>query len=182
MVIEPFAPPLCSICSLNSLCFHSHSNLYYWTLHFYLLLSHYLYIYHIHTHRCTHVEMYAFTYVHRMCTHAHTPANPAVSPQADTVEAQVGNQTKLAVFVSTINGPLPENRLRWYWPSGEEVQSSDPRVTFQTSRRRLTLSGLTTNDSGSYVCEALHIVDTLQFFGSTTIQLKVFGECGDMFV
>ena len=62
------------------------------------------------------------------------------------------------------------------------MQSSDPRVTFQTSRRRLTLSGLTTNDSGSYVCKALHIVATIFFFGSATIQLKVFGECGVMFV
>ena len=117
-----------------------------------------------------------------ICTHTHTPANPALSPQDDIVEAQVGHQAKLAVFVSTINGPLPENRLRWYWPSGEEVQSSDPRVAFQTSRRRLTLSGLTTNDSGSYVCKALHIVGTIFSRGSTTIQLKVFGECCDMFV
>ena len=128
-------------------------------------------MYHTHTHArtcsClhTHAHMYALTCIQ---TKTHTTANPTVSPQAETVEAQVGHQAELAVFVSTINGSLPENTLRWYWPSGEEVLSTDPRATFQTSKRRLILSGLTTNDSGSYVCKALN--------SSAAIQLNIFGE------
>ena len=102
--------------------------------------------------------------------------NPAICPQVDSVEALVGHQAELAVFVSTINGPLPESRITWYWPSGERLRLSDPRVTFQTSRRRLILSGLTTNDSGSYVCKAVHSVGLSVYRRSTAIELRVLGE------
>ena len=115
--------------------------------------------------------------------HSHTPANPAVNPQVKVVEAQIGHEAELGVFVSTINGPPPQNALTWYWPSGGKIQSSDPRVTFPTSRYGLILSELKTNDSGRYVCKVLYSLANAIFFrGTTTIQLKILGRCSDMFV
>ena len=92
------------------------------------------------------------------------------------MEGLVNHPAELSVFVSTIDGPLPDSRIDWYWPNGNKILSTNPRVTFQTSSRRLILSGLTTDDTGSYVCKALHIVGSDFFRRSTAVQLKVFGE------
>ena len=105
------------------------------------------------------------------------PANPAICPQVDYVEALVHHQAELAVFISTLSGPLPQNRVTWYWPNGEQVLDTDPRVMFQTTGRRLILSGLMANDSGSYRCQAIHVAESITSNSNTTIQLEVFGKC-----
>jgi len=59
------------------------------------------------------------------------PANPAICPQVDYVEALAHHQAELAVFISTTTGPLPQNRVEWYCPSGEEIEDTGPRVMFK---------------------------------------------------
>ena len=98
----------------------------------------------------------------------------------DYVEAIVHHQAELAVFISTTTGPLPQNRIKWYWPNGEEIEATEPRVTFQETGRRLILSGLRANDSGSYRCQAIHVLEDMTSTNSTAIQLKVLGKRAHM--
>ena len=105
--------------------------------------------------------------------------NPAICPDEVYVEAVAAGQVELTVYISTIGGPPMENSVRWTRPNGTIIDGDDPGVQFQTTKRRLILSDLTTAHSGVYRCTAFYQLGGSVSSASTSIELRVFGECVD---
>jgi hypothetical protein len=97
--------------------------------------------------------------------------NPAVSAINQTVEALVGGQALLEVFVSGY--PLiSSDNISWYWPNGSIIQENE--AEFMNGGRTLFLVDVRLVDAGAYRCEV-----TLPGIGrskSALIQLNIHSK------
>ena len=89
----------------------------------------------------------------------------------------MGGQVELAVYASTITGQPPEEDIIWKDPDNTTLEDDQSGVQFQTSKRRLILSDLTTSHSGVYRCIVIYSLAGTDSYGEAHIELKVFGKC-----
>ena len=103
-------------------------------------------------------------------------ANPAILAAKETVSIPEGGTVELEVYLSGY--PVPtESNITWWYPNGSTILNTDFGVMFQGEGRKLILSNVESEQSGSYQCSV--ITSTSPYMGTTTsIQLDAYyGEC-----
>ena len=97
--------------------------------------------------------------------------NPAVSAINQIVEALIGGQALLEVYVSGY--PLVTgDHISWYWPNGSIIQEQD--ASFMNDGRTLFLVSVQLADAGAYRCEV--ILPDNGGNRSAVVQLNVHSE------